>query len=127
MAEAIIYECVVYEDFPMTALARITGSDGNNLQQADLTSIAYTVRDNNDSGASEVTSGTLTIADVVFDSLQTDARWTKDSTGYNFRATIPAAAFPSTSDYRVQITFTETTGETFPLWFDATVLDNKAS
>jgi hypothetical protein len=59
-------------------------------------------------------STAVVVADSVYDTLQTDARWTKDSTGYNFADAIGQAFFPiGDTEYRVEYLFTPTTGATY--------------
>jgi hypothetical protein len=113
--------------------ARILGNLGAPIVQADIASISYTVMDL--TTATQIASGTFTVANVVYNSLQqTDARWSVDSQyspnpidrswGYNFAATVPAADFASLFDtdfmdtvrsHRVQITvtFVPVVGEQF--------------
>ncbi|MDH3505418.1 MAG: hypothetical protein OEM58_12940, partial [Nitrospirota bacterium] len=88
------------------------GGDGAVIQQADVSSIAYSVYDADDT--SSPGTGTLTVANVVYDALQTDARWTKDSTGYNFGWAAPASLF-ATGDklYVVEILLTPASGENY--------------
>ena len=61
-----------------------------------------------------VDSGTLTIANVVFDTLQTtalDPWWTADSTGYNFGWLVPATTMiVGGIPYNIDLTFTPTAG-----------------
>ena len=96
---APLIEFAVWEDSGASLMARITGNDATNIQQADVTTIAYTVSSlatDADTGVvtgTETATGTLTVSSVVFDTLQTDARWTLDSTGYNFRWDVPASIF----------------------------------
>ena len=93
------------EDAGFTVLARVMGEGNTAITQATVSSIAYTVTDTTDGGVSS--SGSLDKATTVFDTLQTDARWTKDSIGYNFRTHIPAAAVPEGDRlYQVEILFT---------------------
>lgn len=94
------------EDTAATFMNRIYASDGAAAQQADVTSIAYSVFDLYD--ASTVASAvSLTVADVVFDTLQTGGPWTLDSTGYNFKATLAGSRFPTGGrTYRVEFKFT---------------------
>ncbi len=82
-----------------------------NVQQADITSVFRSVYD----GETIVGSDTeLTVATVVFDTLQTDARWTFDSTGYNFKDDVAATVFPvGDKVYRVEYKFTPASGEVF--------------
>ena len=41
------------------------------------------------------TDVTLPVADVIFSTLQTDAIWTVDTTGYNFRHVLDVSAHPA--------------------------------
>ena len=100
-------------------MARVTGSDAVAITQAAIASIAYAVYDLADTSAA-VDSGTLTVADVVFDSLQTDARWTEDSTGYNFRWQLDgsqidnfdvASGAEQKKRYRAEAVLTDTAGD----------------
>jgi len=102
-----VTRATIWEDGEATNLARITGQDAAAITQASLTSVHYAVYN----GATVVQALTeLTVANVVFDTLQTgDARWTVDSTGFNFEHQIAASLLssPDTS-YRVEYKFTFT-------------------
>lgn len=103
-----------WEDTPLVIMARVRDATATNITQAGIDSIAIYVFDG--SGTQVSTTIAPTVASTVFDTLQTDARWTKDSTGYNFRYTIAAAYFPTGDvNYRVEVIFTPATGEPFPL------------
>lgn len=102
---APIHKTAMFEDSSGTFMCRMLASDGSAAQQADVTSIAYIVYDR--TGGASVISGTLTVANVVFDTLQTASPWTLDSTGYNFKATLPTTAFPTGGRlYRVEFKWT---------------------
>ena len=104
----------MWEGVSPTVMARWQGSTGGNLLQANVASIAYQVRDLNlSSTAGAVASSTgLTVASVIFDALQTDNRWTKDATGYNFRHTLGSSVFATGGHtYRAEYKLTETGGE----------------
>lgn len=58
--------------------------DGDEMVQADVDTIEYAVY-NDDTRELVQTLTALTVANVVFDTLQTDERWTVDTDGYNFR------------------------------------------
>ena len=63
---------------------------------------------------SAVSTATLTVADVVFDTYQTDDRWHADATGYNFRHDIAASVFVTGGHtYQVEYKFTADGGEVF--------------
>lgn len=127
----------------VTLLARILGNAGQPVTQASLSAIAYTVTDL--TAGSNAGSGTFTIADAVFDSLQTDPRWQEDSaaspgpdglTGYNFLATLPGSLFPliipaaptpyapapAPHSYQADVAFTPTSGEAFRVVWQFPVL-----
>lgn len=95
-------------------LARLTGDDGDPIVQSDVSSAAYEVWDINDTPAIRVTAATsLTVANVVYNTLQTDARWTKDDTGYNFAMVLPADSVPDAHKYRVDVQITPAAGQVF--------------
>ena len=73
----------IYEDTGVTCMSRILGDDGAAITQSGTSAITVAVFKNTNTAATYTAS--LTVADVVFDSYQTDARLSEDSTGYNFR------------------------------------------
>ena len=103
-------------------MARIQGVDAANIVQADISSIAYSIFDLADP-TSATDTGSLTVASVVFDALQTDARWSEDETGYNFRWDVPAS-IPATGTkrYRFEIAFTPGSGEVFHALFESSTI-----
>ena len=113
-------EVVAWEDTGLVWMARVLGQDGEAVTQASLDSIVMTSMDLDD--YSSVTTATLTISSVVFDTLQTDdPRWTADQRGYNFLYAVPAAAIPSPGKtYRVGLLFTPSSGQPFALGLDVT-------
>ena len=95
----------VYEDTTFSLMCRFT-VDGVNATQADCTSIVMKAIQESDN--SELLSASLTVANVVFDTLQTDGRWSKDSSGYNFRYDV-ASSVCQTGERWVQFEATVTT------------------
>ena len=122
MASPSIHKVRAFEDSGISLMARITGTDAANIAQSDVSSIAYSVFDSNDYSTA-VSTGALTVSNVVFNSLQTDARWTTDSTGYNFRWDMPASIL-TVGDrvYRVEITITPSSGEVYHVVFDVSTV-----
>jgi len=110
----------IFEDSGAYLMSRVLAGDGAAAVQADISSIAYSVYDLDDT--SSPSTGTLTVSNVVYDTLQTDVRWTKDSTGYNFGWSAPASLF-ATGDrvYEVEVACTPASGEVFHLRWDVTV------
>ena len=108
MAAADIPQVTILEDSGVTLMARIQGENAANIAQADVSAISRNVYD----GETLIGVSTgLTVSSVVFDALQTDARWTFDSIGYNFKDPIDDDVFPSGDKvYRVEYKFTPTTG-----------------
>ncbi len=117
---AKIYEVTAWEDTGVSLMARVEGTDGANIQQADVSSIAYSVYDITTLGSSsEATSGSLTVSDVVYDTLQTDNRWDRDTTGYNFRHDVAAATLAAGGKiYRAEYKFTPASGEAYHVVFE---------
>lgn len=111
------YDGSVWEDSGAYLMARIlAGDDGLAAQQADISSISYVVYDQDDLTVATTTTTSLTVSTVVFDTLQTDARWTVDTTGYNFGWAAPAALFPTGGKvYRTELKFTPASGEAYHL------------
>lgn len=84
-------------------LGRVRLNSGQYVTQADLDSIDYLVT----LDGVEVESGEITIASAIHDTLQTsDARWTKDKTGFNFEWDAPYTLFAAEGVYLVVLTFT---------------------
>lgn len=93
-------------------MARIQGADTSYITQATTSAITVAVFKNANAVATYTAS--LTVADVVYDSLQTDARWSKDSTGYNWRFPVVASVFDAgDATYRLEFKFTPTTGSQY--------------
>ncbi len=111
----------IFEGAGAYLMARVLGNAGAAVAQADISSIAYTIYDLDDTSSSS-SDGSLTVANVVYDTLQTDARWSKDSTGYNFGWSAGAALFRDGGKvYQVEVEFTPASGENFVHVFLVTV------
>ena len=101
MAEAIDIYGTAFKNGSVTLLARIVGQSGGNVLPADINTVKYTVYlldDQNSDSRTAVaghTNVTLPVADVLFNTLQTDAIWTVDTTGYNFRHVLDVSANPA--------------------------------
>lgn len=118
---APVHTFTCYEDCPPSLMARVTGRTGVAITQASLTSITlygYNLADISNPVANGVA---LTVSAVVFDTLQTDARWTADDTGYNFRYDVPAIYAATPGQYRYEFKFDPTSGENFNLVWEGYV------
>ena len=103
------------EGSPHVCMGRIQGIGATNITQASITSITCNVFDlSGDTPDTAETTPTVTVATSVYDTLQTDGMWTKDTTGYNFAFTVPASSF-STGDhtYWIEFTFQPTSGDSY--------------
>lgn len=113
-----IWSCQHWEDADLVAMARLKGSDGADVTQAALTSIAIHIYDL-ESGEQVGSTLTPSVSSVIFDSLQTSPPWSADADGYNFRVTLSGSYFPEGSKlYRVEAILTPTTGSPFPVVLD---------
>ena len=101
----------VAEDSTFAVMLRLQ-VDGSNATQGVLSSITWKAWDERNTAA-VYASGTLTVADVVYDTLQTDGRWNADATGYNFRHDITQATFTDPGRYLIEYTVTMTGGNSF--------------
>lgn len=118
----------VYESASAVYMARIVGTDGAELEQADLSSITLYVRDHAAQATPIADSPyTLTIADVVFDTLQTstdNALWTVDTTGYNFKYDLLPAQLPDGDKmYRFEFVFVTTDSKTLVAALDVPTIN----
>ena len=110
------------EDAGVILLARVVGNDGTPITQASLTAITYSVYDITNSVS--LGTGTFTISSVVYDTLQTGELWDVDSTGYNFKAAIPASVMtPGGSRCQIDVKFDPVTGENFIQIWKFTILN----
>ncbi len=101
-------------------MARVVDVDNTSLTQDDVSSITVSLyeldgdtRINVDLDGEEIDEDAADqyadqpeAADVVFDTLQTDSRWTDDSTGYNVAYNIAAPVIGKTYEVRLTITTT---------------------
>jgi len=101
----------VAEDSTFSVMLRLQ-VDGSNATQSALSSITWKAWNERNVGTVHA-SGTLTVSSVVFDTLQTDGRWTADTTGYNFRHDITQATFTDPGRYVIEYTVTMTGGNSF--------------
>lgn len=122
MPSASIKRANVFEDGGASLMARVVGNNGASITQAGISTITYAVYDLH-AGTEIVASTSLTVSAVVFDTLQTDARWTEDTTGYNFRHDIAANVF-TTGDltYRVEYKFTPSSGAVWMVLFEVSTI-----
>lgn len=114
-----------FEDTGCSLMDRVYGNAGAAITQATIANIAYKVYEHTTkelailAASGTLVAGTassLTVATVVFDTLQTAAPWdtTADALGYNFRYDSPAVDRPTGGKwYRHEIVFTPTSGVPF--------------
>ncbi len=61
----------------------------------------------------------LTVSDVIFDTMQTNSIiWPVDSTGYNFKWTVPDTLIKRAGKHKIEIFFQPSSGSGFPLVVD---------
>lgn len=95
------------EDTGPVLLARVTLNTGDYITADDFGTITYVVS----KGGTEIDSDSLTVGDVVEDTLVTDDdRWTEDTTGYNFIWDAPYTLFADQGTFKVVVTFTPASG-----------------
>ena len=105
---------VVNEDSTFSIMARVH-ADGANVTQSDVGSISYAIYYADDL-EEHTASSSLTVSAVIFDTLQTDDRWTTDNTGYNFRHDVGHTVLTDpTRRYRFEYKFTLSGGSEFYL------------
>jgi len=112
MGTTDIYRASIWEDGDVTELARVEVA-GENITQADLTSIIRSIYDLSAGTPTLIATDTITITDAVFDTLQTGNGWTA-TTGYNFKDRVPGTKFTTgAKTYVVEYAFVGASGELF--------------
>ena len=112
-----------------TALARVVQDDGALAQAAELAGVTALV----ENAAGEIVfEQAFEPVDVVLASLagtssSPDARWEEDAIGYNFRASLPAAAFEEPGPVVVEFLFEPVDGEPYRLRYEGVVLSRLES
>lgn len=126
MSLGIITFGSVLEDQPAFLMRRVRSTADVDITVATISTITYGVYDTADDSVVVAAGQSLTVADVVFDTLQTTTAWTQqggDTTGYNFGAELPGTSWPTGGKTnRVEIIFTPTSGDAFMAVFVVTVL-----
>ncbi len=113
---------VAIEDGGATLLARIVGNDAANINQASISAITYQVFTKG-ATVDRAVGSPLNKTVVIFDALQTDAVWTVDTTGYNFKYAAVPAEFPTGNEVSVfEFKFTPTSGEVFFVLYEIDIL-----
>lgn len=119
---AVIKTEAVFEDSGCYLLARIVGNNAANVVQADISSINLAVTQKG--GDPDVTGTAVTVSSVIFDTLQTDARWTVDTDGYNFRYAVSPSQLPAGGRFYVfEFKFTPASGPVFHVVFEVPTLN----
>lgn len=121
----IVTDCMVLKGGTRRFMARVKDWTATAIQVADIAAVEYTVYalDDDDVDAQTPVTGhegvALVVAEVVFDTLQTDDRWTVDTTGYNFAYTIDVSSYAAFSvrgaRYLVVFTLTPVVGQAIQL------------
>ncbi len=108
--QLIAAEADGFEDSTVTCIARVKDTANNLITVASLAApggITFSVTQIDDITV-VTTSGSLVVADVVFDVLKTDPIWTVDpNQGYNFLHELTPAAFPLPKSYKIEYKFTD--------------------
>lgn len=117
---AEVAKAYVWEDSGAALMARVVGNDAAAITKATITSITRTTYDLDSATPTVAVETTaLTVATVVFDALQTDARWTVDSTGYNFRDDVDDDVFTTGGRrYRTEYVFEPSSGAKFHVVYE---------
>jgi hypothetical protein len=101
VAEANDIYGTAFKNGSATLLARIVGAQGASVLPGDINAIKYTVYlldDQNPDSRTAVAQHvgvSLSAAEVLFATLQTDPMWTVDAIGYNFRHQLDVSAHPA--------------------------------
>lgn len=114
----------VFEDSALFLMGRGRAPGAAYMLQADISAINLQVYQKG-RPATIIDAQDPSPAAVIFDALQTDARWTKDATGYNFRYQTLVTQLPrGNRTYVFEFKFTPTAGgPVFHAVFEVPTLD----
>lgn len=129
MSAADITRIEILEGTSAQPMARMTTNAAANIVQADITSIERKTFDlDGTTPDTPVDTSAIVVANSVFDTLQTDARWTEDATGYNFRDTVAATVLADGGRrYKVEYYFTMATGGPVAKFFEITTKNARSN
>lgn len=118
----------VFKNDSVILMARVLGEDAAAVTQVDIASALYTLSllDDDDPDVATVVSGhedvDVTVSGLIFDSLQTDALWSVDTTGYNFKHVLDVSANQAFGEagrrYRVRFELTPVSGQVIVVRFE---------
>lgn len=91
---------IVFAKSTFPVLARLVDQDGEPVTQAGVDSISWAAYP--EAGGDAEATGTLTPSNVIYDTLQTDAIWTKDDIGFNFRHVVASSVFTTAGTWRIE-------------------------
>ncbi len=121
MPDARDIQGTVFKNGSAILLARVVGADGEAITRNTLAAIRYTVYllDDQDPNQQTPQDGhvaiSLSVTEVVYDLLQTDTVWTRDSIGYNFKHILDVSAHQACPTagrcYRIVYELTPTSGQ----------------
>jgi hypothetical protein len=124
MPAPTIHKAEFFEDSGGSLMARVLAPDATVITSSKITGITYSVYDTAAASTSIVNASTLTVSAVVFDTLQTDARWDRDATGYNFRYDVNSSELPNgKKKYRFEFKFDPVSGADFHVAWEVTTVD----
>lgn len=99
----------------IVVLARVVYTDGTYLTQADVSAATSQIVDPD--ASSQESPVTLTVSQVIYDTLQMDGQWSEDAVGYNLRVVIAGTRIPSTNKlYTANVSLTTATGPIKLAW-----------
>ncbi len=106
----------VIESSPAALLARVADIEGELITQGSVSSVTLTVINTR---TDEVTyTGYPVVEDCIYDELQLDGRWGKDSVGYNVAVVIPGIAFDMATSYQAELKITPIEGDAFYVLYE---------
>jgi hypothetical protein len=105
---------IVTQSNPTSFLARVQDQSGNLITQASATAITVTVW--NVETSTQTDTFSPSVSSTIYNTLQTDGRWTTDSIGYNLAINLDSSAFNAGNcRFQVQVAITPQSGSVYRL------------